>query len=448
MKKILLFLLISLSISFFFQGKRGLWEPDEGRYTEASREMILTNNYLIPKLNLEPHLSKPPVTYWLIAFSLKKFGENEFSARLPNSFFFFLTTLVILFLSKRLFGWERAIISSIIYSTSIFPFAGLNFITTDTILTFFIWLYILFYFLKRFYLMSFFMGIAFLTKGPPSLLPFFGILIYHLFFKKIRFQVKKVSISLLIFLITGLWWYIYIVIHDPSKINYFINYELIGRIKGIHHRNEGPFMWLMYFPILFFGLLPWQIFFYKDLKKVFNENPKVLFFIIFVPFIIFCLSKSRLPLYLLPLMPAVAIIGSVNVKNFEKISIITAIFLIIARLILAYIPYSKDDKRVYSELKKIIKSENFVLCFVTSRVWNGLNFYFKKIPEYLSLDKSKKLNRFCKKTVNEKLVEISKSHRKTFILISDIKKAKIFEKLVKRGYKKYKTENFYVYEFN
>ena len=207
-------------------------------------------------------------------------------------------------------------------------------------------------------------------------------------------------------------------------------------------------MWLMYFPILFFGLLPWQIFFYKDLKKVFNENPKVLFFIIFVPFIIFCLSKSRLPLYLLPLMPAVAIIGSVNVKNFEKISIITAIFLIIARLILAYIPYSKDDKRVYSELKKIIKSENFVLCFVTSRVWNGLNFYFKKIPEYLSLDKSKKLNRFCKKTVNEKLVEISKSHRKTFILISDIKKAKIFEKLVKRGYKKYKTENFYVYEFN
>ena len=70
-------------VLFFQLGTRGLSEPDEGRYAEVGREMVASGDWLVPRFNGIEHLSKPPVTYWLIAASLKAFGVNEWAARLP-----------------------------------------------------------------------------------------------------------------------------------------------------------------------------------------------------------------------------------------------------------------------------------------------------------------------------------------------------------------------------
>ncbi len=452
LKSIIFLLVITSIISFFFQGKRGLWEPDEGRYAECAREMIITHDYIVPKLNLIPHLSKPPITYWAIALSMNIFGKSEFAVRLPNSIAFFLTVILIFLIGKNIYDFNTGLISSIIYATSIFPFIGLNFVTTDTILTFFIWLYIYFYFKDRYYLMSFSLGLAFLTKGPPALLPFLGIVVYNLIYNKIKINLKKFFLCLILFSITGLSWYILIIFKEPFAFSYFIKNEVIGRFKGIHHRNSGPFDWLMYIPIILLGLTPWIIIFKKRIFKNFRDDKlKVFYYIIGISFIVFCIAKSRLPLYVLPLMPAIALIigrGAEISKNFYKLAIISMFFLVILRIIAVYVPYNKNDKQIYNDLKKIIVEKDFKLNFITTRVWNGLNFYFNTIPEYLCFS-SRKLNRFCKETVIEKLKKI-KNDKKNYFLISDKKKVEYFEKILNKRFKnlkyfKYKTKRFTVF---
>ncbi len=456
--KLLLFLfVITSTIAFLFQGKRGLWEPDEGRYAECAREMVITNDYILPKLNFEPHLSKPPITYWAIALSLKIFGKNEFAVRLPNSIAFFLTVFIIFLIGEYFYEVNRGIVAGIIYSTSIFPFIGLNIVTTDTILTFFIWLYLYFYFKKDYYLMSISMGLAFLTKGPPSLLPFLGILVYSLIFDRKRIEVKKLFICLGIFFIIGFSWYVVIVCKEPFAFNYFIKNELIGRLKGIHHRNSGPFDWLIYFPILIFGLAPWILIYWKKILTIkINDFQKKLILIIVVPLIIFCFAKSRLPLYILPLMPGIALLIASQIdlgKSFFKIAVFSAIFLICLRIGAVYFPYSKNDGQIYKDLKKYILERDLKLNFITTRVWNGLNFYFETIPEYLSFS-NRKLNRFSHKTVKEKLKEIRILKKREYILISDLKKIKYFEKILRLtkfknlNFKKFVTKRFTVYRFN
>ncbi|MGH7820231.1 MAG: ArnT family glycosyltransferase, partial [Candidatus Binatia bacterium] len=67
-------------------GTPSLWDPDEGRHAEIAREMLLTREWLTPRLDFEPYREKLPVFYWLLAASLETFGtRNEGAARLPSA---------------------------------------------------------------------------------------------------------------------------------------------------------------------------------------------------------------------------------------------------------------------------------------------------------------------------------------------------------------------------
>ena len=96
---------ITLGIGFCFQGTRGLYETSEGRYAECAREMLETGHYLEPQLGYQPHLNKPPLTYWAIMGNLKLLGNNEWAVRLYNAVAFALTVLVVTNLGSVL--WNR-----------------------------------------------------------------------------------------------------------------------------------------------------------------------------------------------------------------------------------------------------------------------------------------------------------------------------------------------------
>jgi len=92
-----------LLLAFAFQGTRGIWEPDEGHYTDVALEMLDTGEYLVPHLAQEhEHYTKPPLTYWALAVRVRIFGRNEWAAGLPNAIAFMLTGLAVWGLSKRL----------------------------------------------------------------------------------------------------------------------------------------------------------------------------------------------------------------------------------------------------------------------------------------------------------------------------------------------------------
>jgi 4-amino-4-deoxy-L-arabinose transferase-like glycosyltransferase len=77
--------LVGLVLFFYRLGAPGLMDPDEGRYAEIAREMLVRKDWLIPHLNLLPYLEKPPLVYWLTALGFKVFGYPEAAARLPSA---------------------------------------------------------------------------------------------------------------------------------------------------------------------------------------------------------------------------------------------------------------------------------------------------------------------------------------------------------------------------
>jgi 4-amino-4-deoxy-L-arabinose transferase len=103
-----LLLTILAVLALGFLGTRGLWEPDEGRYVEVAREMLLSGNYLIPTLNQVPHFTKPPLTYWAIAAGLRVAGWNEWGARLYLALAFVATAWVTAWLGERVWGGGAA----------------------------------------------------------------------------------------------------------------------------------------------------------------------------------------------------------------------------------------------------------------------------------------------------------------------------------------------------
>src|ERR1700684_2976780 len=66
-------------------GRPALWEPDEGRYAEIAREMVVSGDYVTPRDDFELYFEKPPLVYWANAASIKVFGGNEFAVRLSGA---------------------------------------------------------------------------------------------------------------------------------------------------------------------------------------------------------------------------------------------------------------------------------------------------------------------------------------------------------------------------
>ncbi len=65
----LILIAITLALAFAFQGSRGLWRADEGRYVRCAYEMLKTGDWVTPQINYQPHFTKPPMTYWALAAS-------------------------------------------------------------------------------------------------------------------------------------------------------------------------------------------------------------------------------------------------------------------------------------------------------------------------------------------------------------------------------------------
>lgn len=122
-------LLCVLVLGFAFLGARGLWEPDEGRYSAVALNMIETGDYLVPRLNREhAHFAKPPMTYWAVAASIATFGRNEWSVRLPSALAYVATALIVALLGTAL-GLRRPWMAAAIWSTTLLPFVAASVIT-------------------------------------------------------------------------------------------------------------------------------------------------------------------------------------------------------------------------------------------------------------------------------------------------------------------------------
>src|SRR5208282_2670677 len=85
-----------------------LFEPDEGRYAEIPREMLARGEWVVPYLQGDPYLDKPPLLYWLVMLSYKVFGIHDWAARLVPALAVHACILLIYWLGRRRLGEPAA----------------------------------------------------------------------------------------------------------------------------------------------------------------------------------------------------------------------------------------------------------------------------------------------------------------------------------------------------
>ncbi|MFC6842101.1 ArnT family glycosyltransferase [Xanthomonas theicola] len=163
-------------LAFAFLGLRGIWEPDEGRYTNVALTMLDTGDWISPKRSEEVgHWTKPPLTYWLVASSVEAFGHTPWAARLPIALSF-LACMILAGACARRIHPGTGPLAAIVYGTMIVPFVAGQLVTTDFLLAALQALAVYAYLERRFggqahrhgwlLLMWAALGLGFVTKGP------------------------------------------------------------------------------------------------------------------------------------------------------------------------------------------------------------------------------------------------------------------------------------------
>lgn len=306
--------LLFAAVAFFtLLGQRGLNEPDEGRYAEIGREMTVTGEWLVPHLNGNPHFQKPPVVYWLTALSLGTFGNHEWAARLPSALGALGIVALCYLLSLRLFkDHDRAAIAALVLTSIGGFFAMSRLLTPDMTMTFWIMAAITAALHRRHWLFFIFMGIGFLTKGPMALIvPLCAVIGWQWrATAEERLRIPWVRGLLLMFAVS-LSWFVTLSLRDAQLFDYFWRYELVERFGSRTHGRSKPF-WF-FFLVLPAALLPWV--FFLPLKRAwlrFKSAPlhawqTLLIGWIIPPLTLLSISGSKLPTYVLPLMPAFAL---------------------------------------------------------------------------------------------------------------------------------------------
>lgn len=451
-------ILLAIMVSVFFQGTRGLYETSEGRYAECAREMIESGNYLEPKLGYHPHWSKPPLTYWAIAGGIKLLGYSEWGVRLFNIIAFLSTCIAVYFLGETLFEKSSGAVSALVYASSPFPVFGAYAVTTDTLLS--MWeAYAVLSYIKAYKSktsevssmwiigMWIFLGLGFLTKGPPALLILAPIIIWNLWKGK---GVKIINIKgLVLFIAIGFSWFIYVCIKDYHLFRYFLGVEIKERIfsSSMHHSEwYAPFT--IYLPALTLGSGIWIYFIlrkeFKELKKllrpksIFVTDNGFLFLWIVIPLTVFSVVKSRLWLYVLPIYVPVSIVlgrAILNIINNKRASLkgiikyayIMGICLIIIKGVSAFYPNKNNMKQLYQWIKRIEPENYEVMVFNQPKLF-GLQYYLNGKLKRIAEGKRD----WSDYDING-LIDVIKRKKSQILLISDSRDKKTLTDILKEN---------------
>jgi len=313
------------SLFLFGLGKMPLTDPDEVFYAETAKEMHAREEFLTPYIFGEPQFEKPPFYYWLVELSFRAFGINEFTARFPSAVFGIFGIIGIYLLGKALFNARTGFFAGIILATNVKYLILSRACVTDIVLCVFILFAFLFFFYgykfgkegKAYYLVSaFFLGLAVLTKGPIGLaLPGLIILLYLIFTGELK-KLKDVPFftGILLFLAVSAPWYILMYkAHGKEFIDVFFGFHNVIRFLEPEHKIGDVFYY--YLPVMLGGFFPWSIFLPLGVWQIFREkdqgvrNTNIFLSIwIFVIFIFFSISRTKLPTYIFPLYPALALL--------------------------------------------------------------------------------------------------------------------------------------------
>lgn len=409
LSRIAVMVLLGLVLSFGFLGSRGIWDTDEGRYTNIALNMLESGNWVDPMRNDDVgHWTKPPMTYWMIAGSISLLGQNPWAARLPMALSYLACMLLAGLIARHLApGAERT--APIVYATMLLPFIAGHYVSTDFLLSAAQALALYGFVSYRFsgtdkpqyglLLMWTGFALGFMTKGPPALLPLLAIAILRVLAprpKACKWQWHMAGLGL--FLLLALPWYITVVIRHDGLLSYFLGAEVIERVATDRFDRHGEWYgWLkIYLPTLLVGTLPWTHSAWRWLRSLpanfsvtlrnreRREAAAPALFLalwVLVPLAVFCIARSRLPLYILPLFLPIAIAIAATRRaeglGFPRVHwlLLWVVMLLGLRLAGAHVPYEKDASAWASEIRARSNGAVTEVIFVEDWARYGLHLH-------------------------------------------------------------------------
>lgn len=336
-------------------GSTGLVDETEPLFAEAARQMTVTDDWITPYFNGVTRFDKPPLIYWLMAVGYKILGVNEWAVRLPSA----LSAIGLMclgFYTLRQFGgfpafedaggrdshtppplkpWLSAFLGAALIAFNPLTIAWGRTGVSDMLLTGCTDSALLAFFTgyaqparpaaqARWYLAFYLLvALAVLTKGPVgAVLPVLAIGSFLLYLGNGRQVLREMrpALGVPLVLAIALPWYILVTLaNGKAYINSFFGYHNLERFTSVVNHHSAP--WYFYFLVVLLGFAPWSLFLPVAAARVrfwqrssWIASPRshqlglfALFWFASI-FGFFTVAVTKLPSYVLPLMPASAIL--------------------------------------------------------------------------------------------------------------------------------------------
>ena len=305
---------------------RKLVKPDEGRYSEIPREMVASGDWVTPRLNGLKYFEKPALQYWATATAYEAFGQHDWTARLWPALTSFLGILLAAYTGCRLFGRQAGLYAGTVLGGSLLYFGIGHLNTLDMGLSFFMQASLCGFLLanrpdatapesRRWMLFTWAaLGLAVLSKGIVAPVLTGAVLVLYSLAGRDLSPWRRLSLlpGLALFFAITVPWFVAVSLRNPEFFHFFFIHEHFERFLTKSHNRFHP--WFYFVPVLVLGALPWTTMLpqtllgaWRRVGEGFQPRRLLLIWAVFIYFF-FSISSSKLPSYILPCFPALALL--------------------------------------------------------------------------------------------------------------------------------------------
>ena len=323
-----LFALLTL-LWFVNLDARRLIHPDEGRYAEIAREMVTTGDWVTPRLNGLKYFEKPPFQYWATAAAYRMFGIHEWAARLWPALAGFLGVVAIGYAGVALGGVTLGAFAGLALAGTLWHAGIAQIVTLDSGLSFFLALGFAGFVLaqrdaiasgeRRMWMWVVWaaMAGATLSKGLIGIaLPGGALIAYTALTRDFALWRRlHLASGLALYFALAAPWFVAVAQANDEFLQFFFIHEHFQRFLTTEHRRTGA--WYYFIPIFLIGITPWLVVLVDGARRAWQEGAAnalgfswqrfALVWAAFI-FLFFSASGSKLPSYILPMFPPLALI--------------------------------------------------------------------------------------------------------------------------------------------